>query len=38
MEDNIVEEYVYFSQELYEQNIKENNFDDKSTDNVGDDR
>ena len=35
--DNIIEETVEFSQELYEKNIKENDFSNKETDGVGDD-
>ena len=37
MEDNIIEEIVEFSQELYEKNLQENNFDDSETDGIGDD-
>ena len=37
MEDNIIEETVEFSQELYEKNLKENNFDGSETDGIGDD-
>ena len=35
--DNIVEETVEFSQELYEKNIKENDFSNKLTDGIGED-
>ena len=34
--DNIIEETVEFSQELYEKNIKENNFDGSDIDGIGD--
>ena len=37
MGDNIIEETVEFSQELYEKNLKENNFDGSETDGIGDD-
>lgn len=37
MEDNIIEETVEFSQELYEKNLQENNFDGSETDGIGDD-
>ena len=37
MEDNIFEETVEFSQELYEKNIQENDFSNKETDGIGDD-
>ena len=37
MEDNIIEETVEFSQELYEKNIQENDFSNKETDGIGDD-
>ena len=37
MEDNIIEEIVEFSQELYEKNLQENNFDGSETDGIGDD-
>ena len=35
--DNIVEETVEFSQELYEKNIKENDFLNKIIDGIGED-
>lgn len=35
--DNIIEETVEFSQELYEKNLQENNFDGSETDGIGDD-
>ena len=35
--DNIVEETVEFSQELYEKNLQENNFDGSETNGIGDD-
>lgn len=35
--DNIVEETVEFSQELYEENIKENDFTNKIKDGIGED-
>lgn len=35
--DNIIEETVEFSQELYEKNIQENDFSNKETDGIGDD-
>jgi len=35
--DNIIEETVEFSQELYEKNILENDFSDKEIDGIGDD-
>lgn len=35
--DNIVEETIEFSQELYEKNLQENNFDGSETDGIGDD-
>lgn len=38
MEDNIVEEKVEFSQELYEKNLQENNFEGSETDGIGDDQ
>ena len=37
MEDNIIEETVEFSQELYEKNIQENDFTGAETDGIGDD-
>lgn len=37
MEDNIIEETVEFSQELYEKNLQENDFSNKETDGIGDD-
>ena len=37
MEDNIVEEKVEFSQELYEKNLQENNFEGSDIDGIGDD-
>lgn len=37
MEDNIIEETVEFSQELYEKNLQENNFDGSDIDGIGDD-
>lgn len=37
MEDNIIEETVGFSQELYEKNLQENNFDGSEIDGIGDD-
>ena len=37
MEDNIIEVFVGFSQELYEKNLQENNFDGLETDGIGDD-
>lgn len=36
MEDNIIEEIVEFSQELYEKNLQENNFDGTETNGIGD--
>lgn len=36
MEDNIFEETVEFSQELYEKNIKENDFSNTENDGIGD--
>lgn len=36
MEDNIIEETVEFSQELYEKNLQENNFDGTETNGIGD--
>ena len=35
--DNIIEETVEFSQELYENNLQDNNFDGSETDGIGDD-
>ena len=35
--DNIIEETVEFSQELYEKNIQENNFEGSETNGIGDD-
>ena len=35
--DNIIEETVEFSQELYEKNIQENDFAGAETDGIGDD-
>lgn len=35
MEDNIIIEEVEFSQELYEKNIQENDFSNKTKDGVG---
>lgn len=37
MGDNIIEETVEFSQELYEKNLQENSFDGSETDGIGDD-
>lgn len=37
MEDNIIEKTVEFSQELYEKNLQENNFDGSETNGIGDD-
>lgn len=37
MEDNIIEETIEFSQELYEKNLQENNFDGSETNGIGDD-
>lgn len=37
MDDNIFEETVEFSQELYEKNIKENDFSSTENDGIGDD-
>lgn len=37
MEDNIIEETIEFSQELYEKNLQENDFSNKETDGIGDD-
>ena len=37
MEDNIIEETVEFSQELYDKNLQENNFDGSENDGIGDD-
>ena len=37
MEDNIIEETVEFSQELYEKNLQENDFSNKENDGIGDD-
>lgn len=36
MEDNIIEETVEFSQELYEKNLQENNFNGTETNGIGD--
>lgn len=36
MEDNIIEETIEFSQELYEKNILENDFDGREIDGIGD--
>lgn len=36
MEDNIIEETVEFSQELYEKNIQENDFSGREIDGIGD--
>ena len=36
MEDNIIEETVEFSQELYEKNILEHDFSGKEIDGIGD--
>ncbi len=36
MEDNIIEEKIEFSQELYEKNIKENDFSSREIDGIGD--
>ncbi len=33
--DNIIEETIEFSQELYEKNIQENDFSNKETDGIG---
>ena len=35
--DNIIEEIIEYSQELYEQNIKEHDFSRSETDGIGDD-
>ena len=35
--DNIIEEIVEYSQELYEQNIKEHDFSRSETNGIGDD-
>lgn len=35
--DNIIEETVEFSQELYEKNLQDNDFSNKETDGIGDD-
>ena len=35
--DNILEETVEFSQELYEKNLKENDFSGAEVDRIGDD-
>lgn len=35
--DNIIEEIVEFSQELYEKNIKENHFEGSEVNGIGDD-
>lgn len=35
--DNIIEETIEFSQELYEKNLQENNFDGSDIDGIGDD-
>lgn len=37
MDDNIIEKTVEFSQELYEKNLQENNFDGSETNGIGDD-
>lgn len=37
MEDNIFEETVEFNEELYQENIKENNFSSTENDGIGDD-
>lgn len=37
MDNNIIEETIEFSQELYEKNLKENDFSNKETDGIGDD-
>lgn len=34
--DNIIEEEVEFSQELYEKNIRENDFSSRTVDGIGD--
>lgn len=34
--DNIIEETVEFSQELYEKNLQENDFSNKDTNGIGD--
>ena len=34
--DNIIEEIIEYSQDLYEQNIKEHNFSSSETDGIGD--
>ena len=36
MENNIIEETVEFSQELYEKNILENDFSERENDGIGD--
>lgn len=36
MEDNIIEETIEFSQELYEKNISENDFDGSDINGIGD--
>lgn len=36
MEDNIIEETLQFSQELYEKNIVEHDFSTKEIDGIGD--
>ena len=36
MENNIIEETVEFSQELYEKNILENDFSEREIDGIGD--
>lgn len=36
MEDNIIKETIEFSQELYEKNISEHDFDGKEIDGIGD--
>lgn len=35
--DNIIEETVEFTQELYEKNLQDNDFSNKETDGIGDD-
>lgn len=37
MEDNIIEETIEFSQELYKKNLQENNFEGSVIDGIGDD-
>lgn len=37
MDDNIFEETVQFNEELYQKNIKENDFSNTENDGIGDD-